>query len=144
MNIRRYIPHLLVTVGVVAAAAVFVTPKLFALSESPVFCGSCHVMATEYQTFIHDGAHRRGRCVDCHLPNRGFMEHLAWKSYDGMKDVVFFFGGLVREPIGITEHGKKTVLQNCLRCHADVTARMDTTRDCTNCHRRHTHKGVGR
>ena len=47
----------------------FGPPRLFAKSESPEFCGSCHVMEAQYETWFHAGAHRRIKCVDCHLPN---------------------------------------------------------------------------
>ena len=65
-------------------------PKLLAKSESPDFCASCHVMEEEFTAWQHSGAHRRLKCVDCHLPNSNPVSHYMWKSIDGMKDVVIF------------------------------------------------------
>ena len=82
-------------------------PKLLARSEAPIFCGGCHVMESEFEAWAHAGAHRRKKCVDCHLPNQNMVIHYIWKSIDGMKDVGFFFSGLAPERIRITEHGTR-------------------------------------
>lgn len=118
-------------------------PQLLALSESPDFCASCHVMEAQHTAFMHSGAHRRNKCVDCHLPNDNLPMHYIWKSIDGMKDVLVFNSGRVPERITLSEHGAKVVQANCVRCHSELTSQMDTTRDCWSCHRRITHTGVG-
>ena len=65
--------RLLVVVGlVVVGAGLFLAlgpPGLLAKSETPDFCASCHVMEAQYESWFHHGAHKRIRCVDCHLPN---------------------------------------------------------------------------
>ena len=118
-------------------------PKLLAKSESPDFCASCHVMETEYTNYLHAGAHRRLKCVDCHLPNDNLAAHYIWKSIDGMKDVLFFNSGHVPERITLSEHGAKVVKANCIRCHETLVSQMDTSRNCWSCHRRITHTGTG-
>lgn len=118
-------------------------PHLLAKSESPDFCAGCHVMEGEYTNFMHSGAHRRKKCVDCHLPNDNLALHYVWKSIDGMKDVLFFHSGHVPERITLSEHGAKVVKANCIRCHSDLVSQMNTSRNCWNCHRRITHTGTG-
>ena len=118
-------------------------PQLLAKSESPDFCASCHVMEAQHTAFMHSGAHRRNKCVDCHLPNDGIAMHYIWKSIDGMKDVLFFYSGKVPEKITLSEHGAKVVKANCIRCHSTLVSQMDTSRDCWKCHRRVTHTGTG-
>ncbi|MRR58023.1 MAG: cytochrome c nitrite reductase small subunit [Deltaproteobacteria bacterium] len=118
-------------------------PKLLAKSESPDFCASCHVMEEQHTAWRHSGAHRRIRCVDCHLPNGNPAEHYLWKSIDGMKDVVVFHTGNVPETIKLSSHGEKVVQANCIKCHGEAAANMDQTRKCWGCHRQLRHKLTG-
>ena len=118
-------------------------PKLLAKSESPAFCASCHVMEEEHAAWSHAGAHRRLRCVDCHLPEGNPAVHYFWKSIDGMKDVVCFQSGHVPERIELSSHGAQVVQENCIRCHAATLAGIDTTRRCWNCHRQLRHRLTG-
>lgn len=118
-------------------------PQLLAKSESPAFCASCHVMKPQYEAYMHNGAHRRLRCVECHLPNDNPANHYLWKSIDGMKDVIVFHTGTVPDRITISEHGAAVLKANCIRCHKTLVSQMDTTRTCWNCHRRITHAGTG-
>ena len=73
---------ILAVLGVFAA---FGPPGLYAKSESPEFCGSCHVLQPEYEAWFHSGAHRRIKCVDCHLPNDNLPNHCG-KTLDGVRD----------------------------------------------------------
>ena len=132
--------------GVAGLFALFLLlgpPQLLAKSESPEFCASCHVMEDQHSAFMHSGAHRRNKCVDCHLPNDNVAMHYIWKSIDGMKDVLFFQSGHVPERITLSDHGAKVVKANCIRCHSELVSQMDTTRNCWSCHRRITHTGTG-
>jgi cytochrome c nitrite reductase small subunit len=121
----------------------FGPPRLLAKSESPAFCASCHVMKPQYAAYMHNGAHRRLKCVECHLPNDNLASHYIWKSIDGMKDVVVFNTNTVPERIEISEHGAAVVKANCIRCHHALVSQMDTSRNCWSCHRRMTHTGTG-
>lgn len=118
-------------------------PHLLAKSESPEFCASCHVMGEEHAAWSHAGAHRRVRCVDCHLPEGNPVVHYFWKSIDGMKDVVSFHSGHVPDRIELSDHGAKVVQQNCIRCHKSTLAGIDTTRRCWGCHRQMRHRLTG-
>lgn len=140
-------PAVLLAAGVAGLAILaFVLvgpPHLLAKSESPEFCASCHVMEEQHTAWSHAGAHRRIRCVDCHLPNGDPIGHYFWKSIDGMKDVIFFHSGQVPERITLSSHGTEVVQQNCLRCHEETVSRMDTTRQCWKCHRGLQHRLTG-
>lgn len=134
-------------VGALAAAVgafmSFGPPKLLAKSETPEFCASCHVMEAQYEAWFHEGAHRRKQCVDCHLPHGNFAEYYVWKSIDGMKDVVVFNSGRVPEIIRLSEHGKKVLHENCIRCHENAVENIDQDRNCWECHRRLSHTRSG-
>jgi cytochrome c nitrite reductase small subunit len=118
-------------------------PKLYAKSESPEFCASCHVMASEYENWFHAGAHRRVKCVDCHLPNDNLARHLIWKGIDGGRDFLTFHTGLYAKDIRLTPAGAKIVKENCLRCHAETMARVSEDRNCWVCHRQLSHQQTG-
>jgi cytochrome c nitrite reductase small subunit len=138
---------LIIAAGSVVVLLLFLVlgpPKLLAKSEQPAFCGSCHVMESEYDAWTHTGAHRRKQCVDCHLPNDNAAVHYTWKSIDGMKDMLLFYTGMVPEKIRITSHGAKVVQANCIRCHEQTVMSIDPERKCWECHRRliHTRSGA--
>ena len=118
-------------------------PKLLAKSESPDFCAQCHVMESEYEAWIHSGAHRRKKCVDCHLPNENMAIHYVWKSIDGLKDVAFFYSGRVPERIKLTSHGAEVLQANCIRCHQVTVEFINHDRKCWECHRTIAHKLSG-
>jgi len=137
---------LLVLVLIAGAFGVFIAfgpPGLYAKSESPEFCGSCHVLTPEYEAWFHSGAHERIKCVDCHLPNNNFANHLLWKTLDGVKDVVAFHTGRVSETIHISDRGAAVVQANCQRCHGEIISRVRIDRQCWDCHRRFSHKLTG-
>ncbi len=146
-KMSRKAAAVLVALGIAAIAAVLFLlhgpPKLLAKSESPDFCSRCHVMQAEYESWAHEGAHRREKCVDCHLPNDNTAVHYVWKSIDGMKDVMFFYSGMVPEHITLTSHGAKVLQANCIRCHESTVEYINHDRKCWECHRRLMHRRSG-
>ena len=121
----------------------FGRPGIYAKSETPEFCGSCHVLDLEYEAWFHSGAHRRIKCVDCHLPNDTLARHLAWKTVDGVKDAAAFHTGRISDPIRLSQHGATVVNDNCRRCHAEMISRINEDRQCWDCHRSLSHKRTG-
>ena len=121
----------------------FGPPGLYAKSESPEFCGSCHVLQPEYEAWFHSGAHSRIKCIDCHLPNDTLARHLIWKTLDGVKDSLAFHTGRVSETIRLSDHGAGVVLENCRRCHGEAVARINEDRRCWDCHRQISHRLTG-
>ena len=143
---RKTLIYVLIAAAIVAVLGIFVAfgpPGLYAKSESPEFCGSCHVLQPEYEAWFHSGAHHRIKCIDCHLPNNNLANHLFWKSVEGVKDSLAFHTGRVSETIHISDHGAKVVLENCRRCHAETISRIHEDRRCWDCHRRLSHKRTG-
>lgn len=129
--------------GMAAAALLFLVfwlPYMVRTTSTPEYCSSCHVMLPEYEDWFYSGAHRQISCIDCHLPNDNFVNHYVWKGLDGMKDVIFFYTGLVPEMIHSTRHARRTIQSNCLRCHEDMTSLMKRDdRNCWDCHRAQYH-----
>jgi len=121
--------------GAVGGFLSFGPPQLMAKTESPLFCNSCHVMESQFEAWFNVGAHRTIRCVDCHLPHENLPAYYVWKTIDGMKDVVVFYSGKTPQNITISEHGKKFVQANCIRCHSERVAMINQERNCWDCHR---------
>lgn len=120
-------------------AGLFV-PKIVRYSESPEFCVKCHSMKDQYDSWNHS-LHKNLKCIDCHLPNDNFVNHYVWKGIDGTKDLVSETLGLKEWwEIHLSEHGKKVLQSNCVRCHEGLLAHMDKKRNCIDCHRTITHK----
>ena len=141
---RPLIMWLVGSAAILAAAFLLIgPPKMLAKSDSPGFCAGCHVMETQYTAFMHSGAHRGNRCVDCHLPNENLAAHYIWKSIDGMKDAIFFYSGHVPERIKLSGHGAKVLQANCIRCHEELVSPINTEQKCWNCHRSLTHLRSG-
>jgi cytochrome c nitrite reductase small subunit len=138
-----YVLLILVVAAVIGVFIAFGPPQLYAKTSTPEFCGSCHVMESQYEAWLHNGAHRRLACVDCHLPNDSKARHLFWKGKDGMRDFLAFHTGRVPETIKLSSHGAAFVQENCLRCHSDTMARVNEERQCWSCHRRLSHKQTG-
>ena len=105
--------------------ASFGPPKLYAKSDTPEFCAGCHVMEAEYEAWRHQGAHRRIKCVDCHLPNNQIANHLTYKGILGMQDAFYFYSGRVPENIRLSAHGARIAKANCERCHEETIARVN-------------------
>ncbi len=127
--------------GLLAAAGVFMLfgpPRMIALTESPQFCALCH--ANQAGDWLHS-AHRKEKCIDCHLPNNNFPNHYLWKSIDGGKDVFLHFSGLGDgNDTSLTGHGKKVLQANCIRCHIDMVSHINNKRSCIDCHRTLSHR----
>ncbi len=118
----------------------FGPPDLYTKTSNPDFCHSCHVMDEHFEHWFMTGVHRNIWCVDCHLPNDTKAGHFVWKGIDGMKDVILFHTNLFPEPIRISDHGRKTIQRNCVRCHGELVSEINTEgRNCWECHRRIDH-----
>lgn len=142
---KRY-PKILLSAALLAAAAGFVSfgpPGLYAKSETPEFCASCHVMESEYESWFHNGAHRRQKCIECHLPNDSRARHITGKSIQGMWDAYVFYSGKVPETIRLSENGGKILRQNCVRCHEELVSKINEDRNCWACHRGLSHRSAG-
>ncbi len=112
-------------------------PAFMRFTSTVEFCAGCHVMLDQHEDWFYSGMHRQIACVDCHLPHDNAVRHFVWKGYDGMKDVFYFYTGLVPEMIHSTAHARKTIQANCERCHEGMVSRIDTGDGmrCWECHR---------
>lgn len=142
---KRYVIAALI-IFIVSIFIMWGPPALMDKTSTPEYCNTCHIMNLEYESWFMTGLHRNIKCVDCHLPNTGFVRHYVWKGIDGMNDMFMFHSGLYSDYLRISNHGKKVVKENCIRCHENMVSVMNTDdRDCWSCHRRvmHTFPSIG-
>jgi cytochrome c nitrite reductase small subunit len=109
------------------------------LSDDSRGCANCHVMRGHFDDWNRAAHHAAAVCNDCHVPH-GFLGHWAVKGLDGFKHSFAFTTGFFEEPIRITNLDRGIVLDNCRRCHAEMTGMMAASpvgekTDCLRCHR---------
>lgn len=118
--------------------------KLPALGlDGPQFCGTCHVMEEEVDSFQHSAHRFETSCGDCHVPH-SLVPGAIYKAYTGTRDFIGVLRNMSVLEIHSSALGKRVVQDNCLRCHADMLKEVgDTSKDggkfCFDCHRNTPH-----
>ncbi len=124
------------------------------LSDDPVTCVNCHVMAPQFATWQHSSHRGVTTCTDCHVPHDNVFRTYGFKAADGMRHAYVFTFRLEPQVIQIKDAGKAAVQENCIRCHtAQVdrvtvgTVTLDGARHgrgllCWDCHRETPHGRV--
>jgi cytochrome c nitrite reductase small subunit len=124
------------------------------LSDDPLTCMNCHVMASQFATWQHGSHARVATCNDCHVPHDNFIRTYLFKAQDGMRHATIFTLRLEPQVIKIKEEGIKAVQENCIRCHEQLVERtkLDAVsgsnrnhgkdRLCWDCHRETPHGRV--
>ena len=110
-------------------------------SKNPAACVNCHIMQTQYDSWLKSSHHTVATCIDCHLPHE-FIPKWLVKAENGFQHSKKFTPQNFHEPIFIRESNRKIVNNNCLYCHADFmheilrgeTENTDEMR-CVQCHR---------
>ena len=110
-------------------------------SESKT-CVNCHIMRDQYDGWQKASHHAAATCNDCHVPH-GLIPKYLVKGENGFEHSKAFTLQDFHEPILIKPKSARIVQKNCIRCHGDLMARMDTTRSCIDCHRGLAHRRNG-
>jgi cytochrome c nitrite reductase small subunit len=141
---------MLVLIGVPAGVAAFTFgyAKGFSyLSSDPRACINCHVMNEQFDAWQKSGHRHVATCIECHLPHAGLAKWVA-KADHGYRHSAAFTLQNFKEPIEMTPGDRVIVLENCVRCHADLVESIHATEtakgeplDCLRCHARAGHSG---
>lgn len=112
------------------------------LSEAN-FCGTCHAMDFEVDTYLHSSHAKEANCGECHDPH-GLVTGSMYAAYTGSRDVYRVVTNTTPAEIRATEMSKKVLQSNCLRCHGDVMGEVGDTIEnggvyCFQCHRNIVH-----
>jgi cytochrome c nitrite reductase small subunit len=92
-------------------------------STDPRACVNCHIMQPEYDGWQKASHHTSAVCIDCHLPHDFVPKYLA-KAENGWRHGKLFTTGGFVEPIEVKPAGRQILEDNCVRCHAALTAEM--------------------
>lgn len=106
-------------------------------TDSPDFCGSCHIMS-DYSKTLQNGPHAKLSCNDCHAPS-SLARKIPFKAAAGAKDIFIntFYDLSKREPTA-SDATKAIIMENCMRCHAKTNMNVrvfETGKTCWDCHR---------
>lgn len=132
-----------VLVGVAAGLSTFTfryAEGLSYLSSDPKACANCHIMQSQYDSWQKTSHHTVATCADCHLPHAFAPKYLA-KAENGWHHSVGFTFQDFEEPIRIKERNSRSLQENCVRCHGDLThpqltsgRNADDLIACVHCH----------
>jgi cytochrome c nitrite reductase small subunit len=106
----------------------------------PKACANCHIMNTEYDSWVKSSHHIVATCADCHLPQALVPKFYA-KALNGYHHSKGFTLQDFHEPIMIKPHNSQILQDACLRCHGGLVHEIvtgSTTDDnavsCVHCH----------
>lgn len=130
--------------GFIVGVGFFVFTNLFLhVSGTKFFCGQCHSMKHEAETFAVS-SHRELDCVECHLPHDNDAHYFFEKGRTGMIDMYHEIMRDYPNRIKLDADARKMVAENCLRCHESTMSYVSTAPggsqdDCLKCHSRIAH-----
>jgi len=96
------------------------------LSNDPMACINCHVMATQYATWERGSHGRATTCNDCHVPHDNIIRTYAFKASDGLRHATMFTFRLEPQVMHIKEAGIRVVQENCIRCHGHLVHKVSS------------------
>jgi cytochrome c nitrite reductase small subunit len=120
------------------------------LGEDPKTCINCHVMTSQYASWLHSSHRETATCTDCHVPHDNIISKYLFKANDGMRHATIFTLRLEPQVIRIRESAIPVVQKNCTRCHGSLfhgppasgMAVDIADRLCWDCHREVPHGTV--
>lgn len=115
------------------------------LSDDPKACINCHIMNDQYNSWSSGAHHARATCNDCHVPHSSVIAKYLVKAEHGYRHSKGFTFQDFHEPIRIREADRAIVIDNCVRCHQEMTHDMRMLggskvehggigMDCIHCH----------
>ncbi|MBS0196420.1 MAG: cytochrome c nitrite reductase small subunit [Planctomycetes bacterium] len=110
--------------GTCTAAAVFTANYANAtsyLSDDPKACVNCHIMNDQFNSWSSSSHHARATCNDCHVPHDSIVSKYLVKAEHGYRHSKGFTLQDFHEPIQITPSSRAVVIDNCVRCHQELT-----------------------
>jgi cytochrome c nitrite reductase small subunit len=123
------------------------------LSDEPATCVNCHVMTTQYVTWSHSSHRNYTTCNDCHVPHDNYFRTYYFKVKDGLRHSAIFTARTYDQSIRMLEPGNRVVQENCIRCHGNMTEKVEANvtyeetlegkgKKCWDCHREVPHGSV--
>lgn len=113
-------------------------------TTDPKACANCHIMNSQYDSWVKSSHHIVATCVDCHLPH-ALLPKLIAKGVNGYHHSKGFTFQDFHEPIMIKPHNSRILQDACLRCHGDLVHDLvaGSTTDANAVRCVHCHSSVG-
>lgn len=114
--------------------------KIPALGLAEVeFCGQCHAMDEQADTYLHSSHLHVANCGDCHSPHP-LVTGSIFSAYTGTRDVYRVVTNTTPAVITTMNLSKTVIQDNCFRCHEDFLHDIGDTSEnegnhCFQCHR---------
>ena len=144
---RRTMVFVAVLLGVFFGLGVFTFIYAEGLSyfgTDPKSCANCHIMNTEYDSWVKSSHHIVATCADCHLPH-SLVPKLVAKAENGYHHSKGFTLQDFHEPIMIKPRNSRILQEACLGCHSglvhEIVAGSTTDANAVSCV--HCHSSVG-
>ncbi|NLB87748.1 MAG: cytochrome C nitrite reductase [Syntrophomonadaceae bacterium] len=107
------------------------------LSEAS-FCGQCHAMDEQVNTYLHSSHANVTNCGDCHSPDNLVIGSIH-SAYTGARDVYRVVTNTTPPVITATDLTRDILQDNCIRCHGEIIGNIgDTSQNggtnCFECH----------
>jgi cytochrome c nitrite reductase small subunit len=153
----RWLPYAIVIFGSIVGLSFFLAKESEVVSymgDDPKTCVNCHVMTSEYNSWMHSSHREATTCNSCHVPHNNIVNKYFFKAKDGLYHASVFT--LRQEPqvIFMKEASQEVVQNNCIRCHKQQVTDVKlsswlenhdenrTGRKCWDCHREVPHGKV--
>ncbi|WP_435139579.1 cytochrome c nitrite reductase small subunit [Formosa sp. A9] len=153
----RWLPVAIVILGSIVGLGLFLAKESEVVSymtDDPKACVNCHVMTSEYNSWMHSSHREVASCNGCHVPHDNIANTYFFKAKDGLYHASVFTMRNEPQVIFMKEASQEVVQQNCIRCHQQqitdtkltswVEAHQSnrTDRQCWDCHREVPHGSV--
>lgn len=153
----RWLPISIVVFGAIIGLSLFLAKESEVVSymgDDPKTCVNCHVMTSEYNSWMHSSHREWASCNDCHVPHDNVLNKYYFKAKDGMYHATVFTMRNEPQVIQMKEASQEVVQNNCIRCHTNqvtdvkLTSWLEnheknrTERQCWECHRETPHGKV--
>jgi cytochrome c nitrite reductase small subunit len=93
------------------------------LSDDPEACITCHIMQSQYDSWLSSSHTAHATCNDCHLPN-DFVGRWTAKADNGFFHSWAFTFQDFHEPIQIKERNLRILQGNCVSCHGALVTHL--------------------
>jgi cytochrome c nitrite reductase small subunit len=109
------------------------------MTDDPSACANCHVMRTQFDSWMKSSHGKVAVCNDCHTPP-GFVSKYATKAVNGFFHSLAFTTQRFPDEIYITERNFKVTEKACLKCHESIVTGIRGSRghrddvSCIQCH----------
>ena len=153
----RWLPYAIVIFGCIVGLSLFIAQEAEVLSymgDDPKTCVNCHVMTSEYNSWMHSSHREATTCNSCHVPHNNVVSKYYFKAKDGLYHASVFTLRDEPQVIEMKEASQEVVQENCIRCHMQqvtdvkLSSWLDahdgnrTSRKCWECHREVPHGRV--